>query len=1695
MSDLHFWPCQDVGLIWQTDMLNTFIGPMFPNIDPSALYYVLLYSLTDPCTVPSHRHCLNINIQLCRVLRSIFTMTPNPIMSYISSVGFFICHDCKRGVNNSGIARHLRQTHNWQNDDARNLEDKLLQVRQGMLHLLNESVHQTYLATTTSDVFTEKLAPLPFLPSLACLRCPSCLQIYRTEKLFTAHSNNCVGKGEAPQRVLAQTLFGGKATKYFPISEPFHFSDASEWSIARSFMRYTQQATAATVPSQIAEMDGYLAQMRFDQHLQSHRVTEQTAVNLVSTLKMPLLKQVVVVLKEYLADAFHIYRQSPSLKSHTFMDLPLRLSLQGDTLTRYTQICVCCVSFIARCTGVVDEVSDESTIRGVDDVLTQNMENFVALVSMEEDRQEAKKALHVVLKEVFFKELSNTNDVIPLFISCHAVRKAYAAYDTSDGFSAFRYSSAQEMTPLLAALKYIIRCVVVNDVYRYLGDGDKRERWQLLESCVGEHADTGAKYVSFCKTACDTSQSWHMSQVRFTVCMAHEQCGIVDGKEVCMSQLQKCVTSLQDKAWAILRDKLLMGMTISEAFWADCQNLQDHFGNRNTGFWFGVHPSNTAILRKWHEQFLCHAMLSKVAGRDNIHHALGTEYMESAWQFCKILYTLLQLTGGGPARATEMCTLLFRNTPYSVRHLYVMNGLMFYVLGYDKGREKRGGRAKHIARFPDKCTSAILFVYLILVKPMMDAISTELGMDVDQCEGKELTASVGLFSKYGKMVSASALRNAFSEVLKQCDIEFNTNQYRHFHVGVVKNFMALDESQRDEQGCMDRVAYLNMFDVMHQQAGHSSETAHSTYGVSIVDMAGMSTAELQRFQLASVMWHRCIAIESGGAGPRGLVWKTTEISNASAAGSQSMSVSVPVARELRSIQQRLTEIVNSLCGGNSISNADGGSFEDPAPGASEARGVKRSLETAVVKRRSPTVQDTPPESTAKCAKILEDDIPSQAEVLSKLEQLLGTSGTRKPSFLSREQEDAVMHCVRRLPVDALIVLATGGGKSMTFMLPASLCTRLVFVVIVPVVALQADILQRCLCAGIHAVTWAHREAAGAQIVLVSAEHVIQNEYMVFVKSKHCTGRLGAIYVDEAHLMVQWVSFRPCLQEVQAHIRPQGVDVPIIALTATCPPDLTDKVCTSCGMDRERRKTIRACTSRANISYSVELIDEEKGEFLRALTLVRDIGRTLLKPSPSRSMGVQGRAIIFCKSRNDCNNMFMLCENTLSESMFSLSKYHAGMSKGDRDVAFSQWSSNESLCREEGKSMMSRVMVMVATAAFGCGVDVPDVRLVLHVGLPYSLLAYAQESGRAGRDGAASQSIIVTTRQTSGREEASSTAIDTASKENDWSLPDVHVRDPDRFGSMIVWTTAESEKVCRRTLLDTYLDGCRPKDWETCSVQRMAVCDSCAKHNVGKAAAPYLDVTQATDNIGYAGTPTGAVIARGLVRNLPGLERLAPGTSSPLNRSLFQTPSPSYGREQPPPPDAGSPSPMRFQSQIFVSSCETARRSQYSNASQSSIAIDDLRLVTNDVCTLCAPCTVKSLKQKRHGDMTQVDKCYIQMCLRCGSKCHSVKNCFLIEIAQHGDGSCYQCGLRLHQNKRLHGDGELGTRKCKLLNGVRLLIIAWETTQTKEQLVQAFPRTHAITSTKGFLKWLRDTDAENNLNFASVLDYFVRVLLR
>ncbi len=297
--------------------------------------------------------------------------------------------------------------------------------------------------------------------------------------------------------------------------------------------------------------------------------------------------------------------------------------------------------------------------------------------------------------------------------------------------------------------------------------------------------------------------------------------------------------------------------------------------------------------------------------------------------------------------------------------------------------------------------------------------------------------------------------------------------------------------------------------------------------------------------------------------------------------------------------------------------------------------------------------------------------------------------------------------------DTLALLPTGGGKSLCYQLPALMLDGLCLVVS-PLIALMKDQVQQlnarrikaaCIVSGMRSeeVTGVLANAVSGELKLlfVSPERLKQR---LFIEHFRCM-RVSLIAVDEAHCVSQWGhDFRPPYLEI-ASIRVYHPAVPVMALTATATPAVADDICTLLQM----RQCRRFCASfvRPNLVYRV-CHDDDKTR--RLLHLIRSIG---------------GSGIVYTRSRRGTQST----AQTLQGHGIAATFYHAGLTARERDSRQSMW-------------MQGGCSVMVATNAFGMGIDKPDVRFVIHLDLPESLESYFQEAGRAGRDGQPAYAIML-----------------------------------------------------------------------------------------------------------------------------------------------------------------------------------------------------------------------------------------------------------------------------------------------------------------------------------------------------------------
>ncbi|HEY9008668.1 MAG TPA: RecQ family ATP-dependent DNA helicase [Ohtaekwangia sp.] len=298
--------------------------------------------------------------------------------------------------------------------------------------------------------------------------------------------------------------------------------------------------------------------------------------------------------------------------------------------------------------------------------------------------------------------------------------------------------------------------------------------------------------------------------------------------------------------------------------------------------------------------------------------------------------------------------------------------------------------------------------------------------------------------------------------------------------------------------------------------------------------------------------------------------------------------------------------------------------------------------------------------------------------------------------------------------DTLALLPTGGGKSVCFQVPA-LIREGICIVITPLIALMKDQVEQLKSSGILAVA-IHSGMSRSEIDILLDNCIYGSVKFLYVSPERLQTELfierarqmkvGLIAVDEAHCISQWgYDFRPPYLQITSlrELKPQ---VPVIALTATATLQVKDDIMQKLAF-REPAGIFQRSFARDNLSFVVRKTENKEKKLLDILQKVK------------------GTAIIYVRSRKATQQI----AEWLSKRNIPASYYHAGLSFEERSKRQEDWIQNRS-------------RVMVATNAFGMGIDKPDVRLVVHLDLPENLESYYQEAGRAGRDGVKSFAVIL-----------------------------------------------------------------------------------------------------------------------------------------------------------------------------------------------------------------------------------------------------------------------------------------------------------------------------------------------------------------
>ena len=1185
---------------------------------------------------------------------------------------------------------------------------------------------------------------------------------------------------------------------------------------------------------------------------------------------------------------------------------------------------------------------------------------------------EVQKALRVVLKEIF---------CVILPASCQRDDQVVAQFSMFRNFSMKRgWAGPEEAGHTAAALCYACRCVILCRIREEQPcNEDTKVLFKLVSTdmntpfCALQDLMRIAAYIQATEWSAGLKVVWSTEHpVWTTLALGPNLLNLndfADGlKELC------------SEASRILRRDLLLNMPLNEEEWESIsRDMTENLRETRIGHSLFHRRANSKLAEMQGRLVLRICNLPSIYGEFFFNKTQQTgevllwkkerlhSWFRKVESFQDCLIPLVHILGGGPARAEELATLALLNTETGMRNLYWMHNTVMLITTYHKSQNMTG-RGRPVARFLPTVVANLVLKYVALIKPFESVAAGVLYGG----KAAEEAHRIYLFAKKGKRMNGQGICSSFTlSMHKIVDFGLKISEYRHVYTLAAKRLFA---SYSEEEGSLP----------FHEQAAHSAETGEYVYGISSSDHHKITANRILLFWRCSNEWQSFLHFADSKRewdAPARLGKRARKAATLGESNGADPTKATSLFSLRATHRSRMSEILDEWRG------------DRDRVSEKYFQGSKRSLSEAI--------------SSSELG-------PSESgRLLAGLRRFLENQSA---SFLSKFQIYATREVLKGRN-DLLIVMPTGSGKSLTYMLPIWLETcetrgpARTTVVVVPLVALMRDIRRRCEGRGIPVGEWAERERSPV-VLLVSVELTECTSFQNYVGMLAAKGRLARIVVEEAHVRITWERFRPKLRAMGV-MRP-ATGVPLILLTGTLPPRLETDMAIKFGSPF---LTIRMPTSRHNLSYRVIYLDEQgssDGPYARShvhasvLRVLRKYQEILKEES--------SRAIVYCATRSECTAILQ----KIRSSWFSVSSYHRGMESEEREASDFSWRSGQS-------------KIMVATSAFGTGIDFPGVRLVVHVGHSSSMLDYAQETGRAGRDGELSVCVTIAHKQYSlgliRRDMKAGDLIDEARlakiEENCVFPEEASEREQSyrRGLSEFLQFIAPSEDgellKCRRQELQIYLDG-GGDNCLSCGAD-FARCDVCE---------------EIAADAGESSSSIGVKIPRALASQQgSSISQIFPVRRGANSKSVSLRELPSQLVR-----DAGMAT-QRRRSQL---------EEAISKAGQAACALGDF-------CVLCSVMNGKLLQHQSRRECTEGRR----RCLRCYAA-HSVRECNIPFLGRRGNNACYKCGVR-HR-------GTWGKECTSGLEHARSALLAvWHC--KREWLNTNFGECTGIGSLEAYDKWL------------------------
>jgi superfamily II DNA or RNA helicase len=837
---------------------------------------------------------------------------------------------------------------------------------------------------------------------------------------------------------------------------------------------------------------------------------------------------------------------------------------------------------------------------------------------------------------------------------------------------------------------------------------------------------------------------------------AHGICGAVGSTELSMSRAGLAARKLHQDYWELL-SSLLFGDRVDPSWLtASDDPAIDCVGRTQQGGWWGNWTAGEAKKTMDARTWAARQMAEHVAFNFEADELLPDgECVLNRWtrqyhQLVGIMLAAVAIAGGAPPRGTELGALVFADTAEARRDVYLLGGEFVLMQSYSKMSTRTGVKLRPRFLIPE--TGRLIAAFCRVVVPMRSYAARVLHRPIDASD--QPGAECHVFSAHSETQrSAGTLVNA---ALERVGIGMKVRAYRQWQSGIVN---VIRRRERNVGATVSVAALLDceaegssltaVERAAVEQAGHTATTAAAHYGRTAAAAAhGTDPADvLPIYRLASVRWQVALGLRDGQVGQTAASWPVAAAAPG-ARGVRPVASALPLT-DTRRRPMTLETLVSApqsdpnrhlrqvLCQSDGTESRQGGWIQ---------RGA-RAAPPSPVSELTPQTNPRAPSQVASPAVYVGPVKPAPLRLACEaaMEMMLGAPFA---GWLSDEQRAAVRYAADGAPDgDALIVLPTGGGKSAVYLVAAQVDAAAaragggstVTLLVVPFVALTLETERRVAAAGLRVARLAELSleqtddlVGKVDVVIVAAEDVAKSDkYANAYKRLVAAGACARIVVDEAHVFWLHRDFRQALADVPHRIRPVDAGAstpPVLMLTATAPPGRVCDVASACGASCTPRVIRAPHTARQNLSFRVCTAPDSAARHaqyrrMRGHWALRQVGQAL-----RLAESVRGRAILFIARADEAGTMVEVLDLVGPghfPSDFSVRAYTGRMSETEKAAAHAWWDD------EDGAA----VRVMVATSAFGTGLDAPDVRAVVMLGhAAPSLLDYAQLAGRAGRDG-------------------------------------------------------------------------------------------------------------------------------------------------------------------------------------------------------------------------------------------------------------------------------------------------------------------------------------------------------------------------